>query len=232
MSDAVTQTEAPAAPPAAVTSAPSAPPAAPASTSPAPAASAPAEAPAAGQPATPDKDAAPAEGKPSDGKPTDAAPPAELELKFPDGVQVDTALVDSFKALAKESGLAAPAAQKLADLYVDAQSRAAKAQAEAFDRQQKAWESELRSDKDMGGPAFDANVSTARRAIERFGSPALKQLLNDTGLGNHPELARFALRVGRALAEDSVAGASAASQATQSEDAMLAALYPSMRKEK
>ena len=109
----------------------------------------------------------------------------------------------------------------------------ARLMAEAFDAQQKAWEAELRADKDMGGQAFEANVSVARRAIERFGSPALKQLLNDTGLGNHPELARFALRVGRALAEDSVAGASAAPQATQSEDAMLALLYPSMsRKEK
>ena len=75
-------------------------------------------------------------------------------------------------------------------------------------------------------------MATARRAIERFGTPALRQLLNETGLGNHPEMVRLAVRVGRALAEDSVAGARAAPQATQSEDAVLAVLYPSMRKDR
>lgn len=225
MSVTATQTAAPAAPPAASTPAPEA--ATAPAPAPSPAAPAPAPAPAAPAPSAPAETSASTEAAPAE-KAADTAAPADFELKFPEGVKVDTALVDSFKALAKETGMAPESAQKLADLYLEGQQRLATQRAEAFEAQQKAWEAELRADKDMGGQAFDANVGVARRAIERFGSPALKQLLNETGLGNHPELARFALRVGRALAEDSVAGASAASQATQSEDAVLAALYPSM----
>ncbi|MEC7472463.1 MAG: hypothetical protein VX946_03765 [Pseudomonadota bacterium] len=42
------------------------------------------------------------------------------------------------------------------------------------------------------------------KAIEKFGSPELRQVLNDSGLGNHPELVKFCHRIGKAISDDSL----------------------------
>lgn len=38
--------------------------------------------------------------------------------------------------------------------------------------------------------------------MDKFGSPELKQYLNETGLGNHPELVRIFANIGKAMSED------------------------------
>ena len=42
----------------------------------------------------------------------------------------------------------------------------------------------------------------AKRAWETYGTPELQKLLNDSGMGNHPEMIRWALRVGQTLQPD------------------------------
>jgi hypothetical protein len=164
-----------------------------------------------------------------------AAPPAPvaLEVKFPEGFAADDALVGKFKPLAQELGLDSPKAQKLVDLFVEAQTAAAqKAEAEV-ERQHKVWTESLKADKEFGGAEFDASVQVARKAMVKFASPELRTFLEETGLGNHPELVRFAYRIGKSIAEDSVAGTTGAgTQTPQNSDAALhRALYPSMHKE-
>jgi hypothetical protein len=51
-------------------------------------------------------------------------------------------------------------------------------------------------------------------------------VLNDTGLGNHPELVRFCCRVARAMAEDGVVRPETAGGSADP----LEVLYPSMAK--
>jgi hypothetical protein len=45
-------------------------------------------------------------------------------------------------------------------------------------------------------------VADALKARERFSTPALRQLLNETGFGNHPEVIKFFAKVGKAMRED------------------------------
>lgn len=151
----------------------------------------------------------------------DAAP---LDVKLPDGVEADPDLLGALRTVAKESGLKGEHAQQLADAYVAAQQRAEAKSREAWEQQQQAWVQELKAAKDFGGGAFDRNVQVANRAIERFGSKELREVLNATGLGNHPEVLRFALRVGKALAEDSIGdvGVGATPQAPTLETALRA----------
>lgn len=156
-----------------------------------------------------------------------AAPAADIDVKLPEGVAPDTALIDEFKPLAKEMGLDSPKAQKLVDLFVKAQGAQAEKMQAAVTQQQEQWVTAVKADKEFGGPALDANVKVAMRAIDKFGSPELKSLLNQSGLGNHPELVRFAYRIGKAFAEDSVAGSSSA-PTQRNDEAQLRALYPSM----
>ena len=158
---------------------------------------------------------------------------APLELKLPDGFAVDDAVLGEFKALATEAKLAPEQAQKLVDFHVRAQESVyAKAQ-ESFDAQAKAWQAETKADKEIGGREFEGTLKHARLALSRFGTPELTQALEQSGLGNHPEVVRLLARVAKATAEDSSAGKHSTAQATPatSEDAFLRSMYPHLFKD-
>ena len=62
------------------------------------------------------------------------------------------------------------------------------------------WVEQAKADDEFNDyRGFDANLTTARSVLKTFGSDDLAELLNESGLGDHPELIRFALRVGRRL---------------------------------
>ena len=42
----------------------------------------------------------------------------------------------------------------------------------------------------------------AKKALETFGTPELRTLLNESGMGNNPEVIRAFYRVGKAISED------------------------------
>lgn len=160
--------------------------------------------------------------------------PPPLELKLPEGV--DAKSLESFKALAGELKLDSPRAQKALDYHLGV----VKASEEARQAQQRAtfeaWGKAARVDKELsdgGKPdAFKASVGLAHQALQKFFPPSIFELLDATGLGNHPDVIRGFVRVGRALQEDSVAGAAGARGSTsQDGEAQLRSLYPDMFKE-
>ena len=151
---------------------------------------------------------APAEGtKPAETKPAEA--PKPLELKVPEGFDVDTKAVDGFKALAGELGLDAAKAQKIFDSYVGLSQALQKQADEAFAAQDSKWVSELKADPElqMGGPKWAAARADIGRAVSRFKAQESLAALNAAGLGNHPAIVRLFAGIGRALREDSIAGA-------------------------
>lgn len=142
--------------------------------------------------------------KSKDGK-TDKAKdgaPEKYEFKLPEGAQLDEALVGEFTPLAKELNLSQEGAQKLVDLYAKTQGAAQKAVTEHWDNLNKEWQGKVSSDKEYGGADLDKNVAIAKKAIDAFGTPELKDALNLTGVGNHPEVVRFFYRVGKAISDD------------------------------
>jgi hypothetical protein len=185
--------------------------------------------------------AAPAGGEapkdaPKEGEaPKDAAPAADITLKLPDGFDVKDPLLTGFTALAKEAGLKPEVAQKMADLYVQRKQEEVKQQQERWTTQAQDWITGAKADKEYGGEKFTANLDIARKALTRFGSEPLGALLDTTALGNHPEVIRFFVRVGKALAEDSVAGTTgtgAGAAPANDEEARLRVMYPKMFQEK
>lgn len=135
------------------------------------------------------------------------APDAYTAFTLPEGVTLDAGRNTEFATLAKELNLSQAGAQKLVDLAMKHSSADAKAQADAVAASRAGWIETAKADKEYGGAEFDKNGAVAVSAIQRFGTPALKALLDESGLGDHPEMIRFAWRVGRAIAEDShVAG--------------------------
>lgn len=124
---------------------------------------------------------------------------AEVDYKFevPEGVTLDEARTTEFVAIAKELKLPKESAQKVVDLAVKHEQ----ARAEAHVAQVGEWAAAVKADKDLGGDKLGESRAVAKKAID-LGPPELKQFLNDTGLGNHPAIFRWAHAVGKAMSED------------------------------
>jgi len=56
------------------------------------------------------------------------------------------------------------------------------------------------------GNAYDEKISMAQGAVMRFGGDELVKMLNDTGLGNSPEIIRAFSNIAKAISNDEVIG--------------------------
>ena len=63
------------------------------------------------------------------------------------------------------------------------------------------WRNAAIADPEFGGKDLSANMPIAVGARDKFGTPELKTLLDESGLGEHPEVIRFFYRVGKATGE-------------------------------
>jgi|GEM_PF-6783335 len=136
-------------------------------------------------------------------QPEDAVPEdGKYELAIPDGVKLDEAALAEFSPLLKEAGVTKGNAQKLTDAFIKAQQRQSEAQQQQWAETQRDWVQTAKSDKEIGGAKFDTTVQAARNALDRFGTPELKEALNYSGMGNHPEFIRLLSRVSSAISED------------------------------
>jgi hypothetical protein len=111
------------------------------------------------------------------------------------------------EALAKSAGLSQEAAQaelvkhaEVVNAALEYQQQQSVAQLQQLST---GWAEAVKSDPVLGGANFDTTATNARLAVNTFGSPELKQLLNETGYGNHPEFVRFCNKIGKLLREDS-----------------------------
>ena len=153
----------------------------------------------AGAPATTETPAT-TDGKKTDGEAGggDQQEVAYTDFQLPEGVTLDSALLEQAAPIFKELGLSKEQAQKLVDIQV----KQAQSQTDAFNQQLETWRTSAKNDKEYGGDGFDQNIALARSALNKVGTPELKQLLNDSGVGDHPEIIRLMVRVGKMTAED------------------------------
>jgi len=146
-----------------------------------------------------------ANGKPAESDP--AAKPVEYgEFAGAEGVTLDQDALGEFKALAGDAKLTQEQAQKVVDIGVKLQQKWAAQQTQTMEAARTQWAEASNTDKEFGGEKLAENLAVAKVALDKFGSPELKQLLNDSGLGNHPEVIRFFYRAGRAISDDRVIG--------------------------
>lgn len=142
------------------------------------------------------------------GKPAEPAKPAvpeKYELKLPEKSGLGQDAIEKVAAFAKERGLSQEQAQAI--LERDSAAVGSFAEAQKLELQQKSteWAKSAEADKEYGGQYFKENIEISKRAVEKYASPELKQLLDSSGLGNHPEVIRHFYRVGRADGEDRLA---------------------------
>ncbi|HHI3922224.1 TPA: peptidase [Klebsiella pneumoniae] len=128
--------------------------------------------------------------------------PEKYEFTAAEGVDLDTEALKDFEPVARELNLTNEQAQKLVDAYPKILAGVQQRQAEAWQAQTEEWAATVKADKEIGGDKLTANLGVAQRALDTFGTPELKEYLNGTGLGNHPELVKAFIKVGQAMSED------------------------------
>jgi len=124
--------------------------------------------------------------------------------KLPEGSLLSAEAIERSAAFAKEHGLSNKAAQAALDRESESLSSYAESQKELWTKETVAWLETAKTDKETGGDEFGKNAELAKRVITRYGTKEFASGLSDTGFGNHPELFRFVLRVGKAMGEDNL----------------------------
>lgn len=130
------------------------------------------------------------------------APDTYADFKLPENQSVS----DDFVEYAKGQNWTQEQAQSA--LERDLTNK--KATVEAFEAQQademkavkKGWLDEVMADKEIGGDNHKKVMAGAKQVYDQFGSKELSDLLNQTGLGNHPEVIRLFHNIRNAISED------------------------------
>jgi hypothetical protein len=144
---------------------------------------------------------APAEGEKPEGEENEKPEGEEAAIEYedfvaPEGVTLEPETLEAFKAQAKELKLDQASAQKFVDMAVELQQKNATQFAQQLVDYRAGLRESVKTDEEIGGPAMTDKLKVAVAAREQFGTPALKELLDESGLGDHPEVIRFFYRVG------------------------------------
>ncbi len=148
-----------------------------------------------------------------------AAPPAPITpdnahayaLKRPDlpqGIPWDEGFEKAALPIAHGLGLSPQQLQGLVDFYAGHQAEAFAAAGRARQLEETRATEALRAE---WGPDYTVKLSQAARAARYFGGDELVNLLNESGLGNNPQLIRAFEKAGALLGEDSLKGAAESS---------------------
>jgi len=151
-----------------------------------------------------------------------AGAPEEYEtFDLPNDFDMNNETLAEYHTWSKENNLTQEQAQKGVDMVAQMKQ----AEMQQWVEQQKSWVEEAKADAEYGNDKFDESISVAVKARDSFGTSEFNEMLDSSGLGNHPEMIRFLHRVGKAISENSVVvGGTTTSQLTRE-----AVLYPSMQ---
>lgn len=127
-----------------------------------------------------------------------AGPPDKYEFTAPadwkdKGWELDPKVIEKATPLFKELGLDNAAAQKLVSLYAEQSANDHASRENLIKEQSETWMKELKSDPEIGGKldAVKARVGAMYSALPAPIVDAFKEVMNTTGIGNHPAFVRM-----------------------------------------
>jgi len=131
-------------------------------------------------------------------------------FKLPEHFQTDEEAITQFSELITTLGIDNDKAQMLIDFAVNHtdqhnQSSAKNDQETQHKAQQEktaAMVQQAQQDREFGGAQLNQSMIMAQNALQSLGNDALIDMLEESGLGNHPEMIRLFYRVGKHMNED------------------------------
>jgi hypothetical protein len=129
----------------------------------------------------------------------------------------DNGELDGFREFAHETGLSQQQADGILGLYSSIQEEESNASTQQTEDQKIQTQIDLQRE---WGKNYDGKLDYAKRAFGQIGTPELSKLMDESGMGNHPEVIRAFSKVGEMLGEDSlVIGSGLGGNRTSPEDA-------------
>lgn len=165
-------------------------------------------------------------------KPKADPEPFELKIDLPEGYEVDEARLGGFKETITDfetelanangdRGKIREVVNAMAGKLVASETAAIDAAAKAHSDRVDGWKADIRQDAEIGGARYDDSMSVIARARDQFGSDELQKVLDETGLGSHPAMARYFYRVGSSISESDPTGGAGASAPRDTPDKVL-----------
>jgi hypothetical protein len=141
--------------------------------------------------------------KPNENQPQPKVVPEKYDIKLPEGSKLDASHVEKIALFAKERGLSNEDAQAIVERDQKLLSAREEAMTQEVRKIVEGWPTQAKADPEIGGEAFDKNVELAKRVVDRIDKEgSLKKLLNESGYGNHPDVLRAFVRMGKMMTED------------------------------
>jgi hypothetical protein len=151
------------------------------------------------------------------------APEGDYEITgLPEDVTVDAKALAALTPIAKEIGLSNEGMSKLAAVYQSeilphvSQQIVSQMENDIAETGRE-WAAASRmmieggkdhegkpvpADEAFGGKSYDEVIRASAKALDKFGTPELRQFLEETKMGNNPHMVRFAALAGMAISED------------------------------
>jgi hypothetical protein len=173
------------------------------------------------------------------------APEAYEAFTLPDGETLDEAVLPQVQSLFKDLGLPQEKAQEVLNklLEIDKARQPAELTAEQVAEQQKQqheamnaqivnlnkdWGNLCKQLPEIGGQNFEASLKTTQNVMAKFASPELRELLNYSALGSHPEFFKFIHAIGSSISEDTMVHGGERSTGPKPPEAVL---WPTMQQQ-
>ena len=158
-----------------------------------------------------------------------SAAPEKYDIKPPEGFNIDETAMNTMSPVFQKHGLSNEAVQEIINTYaplIKAQMDASNNEnMKVFKEVVDEWKADT---KKLLGADYDKKVSIASKAINKSKVEGLREVLNETGVGNHPAMIQFMIWAGNLIKEDTMPEGPSApgTQGGINMDAM----YPSMKK--
>lgn len=150
----------------------------------------------------------------------------DTKLVFGENSNIDDEKKKEFIALCKENKLSVDTANKLIDFQTKLNAKYEAQRVSAIND----WKVQVKKNY---GPDFQTKLKAGRKALETYGSKELIEILGDksTGLGNHPAVVDFLVKVGELISDDKFirpGGSGNVSLENRTESQKAKSLYPDM----
>lgn len=156
--------------------------------------------------------------------------PEKYDIKVPEGLTLDQALLDKITPIFKDAKISQATAQKLADAYseiIKAQvTESQKVQQANFDSFVEDLKKETIAELSKDGKDYKKELAFAAKTRDRFMSKELVEKLNLSGLANDIDVIRHLITIGKAISEDKVIEGKGSGAEDTSDKATLTVLYP------
>lgn len=113
----------------------------------------------------------------------------------------DEEIINKINEIGYENNLTPQQTKTMIDFAKEHFSSKEAAELEALEQQEAEQLEALK--EEWGDEGFNSNIAKAITVIDEFGTPEFKEYLNETGLGNDPQLIRLLANIGNNLKEDS-----------------------------